>query len=415
MVMRSGKTCALLAATLGFFTFSPSPAQAGGFAVFTHGASALGQGNAVIAHGDDPTVIYYNPALLSQLPGTQVQVGTTAIFPHREFRSELSGATFETDSDFFMPSTFYLSHRFSDKLSAGLGVFSPFGLGNDWGKEWEGRFITTNSELKTYNFNPALSLRLTPRLSVAGGINLLYLDSTLEKQLPIPGLEIGQRFSGDGQGWGYNLGLLLDLTDDLALGVSYRSRIKVDAKGDVTFALPEGVTAPLPAQTGRADLTLPQQAFAGLYYRGFEPFTFEVGLRWEGWSAFDELRIELADGQSAVTPRDWSNSFAYNVGGRYRLNSTVTLLAGYLYGETPVPDHTFDPSIPDSDTHVFSFGTDLEFNRYKVALSYAYQRFEKRTKNNLIGDSPGAESVDLANGPYKSDLHMVALGLTYRF
>ena len=422
MIMRPGKLCSLLASAFGFFAVSPSLAHASGYAVFTHGASALGEASAVIAHNDGPTAIFYNPALLSQLPGTQVQAGTTIIFPSREFQSEFSGTSFKSENDFFTPSTFYLSRRFSDKVSGGFGFFSPFGLGNDWGKEWEGRFIATNSELKTFNLNPVVSLRLTPRLAVAGGINLLYLDSTLERQLratalniPAPGLEIGQKFSGDGSGWGFNLGLLLDLTDNLALGASYRSEIKVDVKGDVSFSSPEGFPVTLPELSGKTDLTLPQQAFTGLYYKGLDPLTFEVGLRWEGWSAFDELRIELLNGQNSVTPRDWDDSFAYNLGVRYRLNPTVTLLAGYLYGETPVPDHTFDPSIPDADAHVFSLGTDLEFNRYKVALSYAYQRFEDRSKNNLIGDSPVAAASDLANGTYKSDLHLVSLGLTYRF
>ena len=416
MMKRPGIYRSMLASALGLMVCAPALAQAGGFAVYTHGASALGQGNAVVANGDDPSVIFFNPALLSQLPGTQVQAGTTLIFSSGDFRSDLTGRSYDKDSDLFLPSTFYLSHQLNDKVTAGLGVFSPFGLGNDWGKEWEGRFIATNSELKSFNVNPVVSVRVNPRLAVAGGLNLIYLDATLERQLPgpalglPPGLEVGQKFSGDGTGVGLNLGMLLDLTDDLALGVSYRSEMKVDISGDVFLSAPVGIRLP-----GKTDLTLPQQAFAGLYYKGFDPLTFEIGLTWEGWSSFDELRIELADGSSSVTPRDWNNSFIYNFGVRYRLNPTVTLLAGYLYGETPVPDHTFDPSIPDSDTHLFSLGTDLNFNRCKVAFSYAYQRFESRTKNNLIGASPVAESTDLANGTYKSDLHLVALGLTYRF
>jgi long-chain fatty acid transport protein len=409
MFMRYEMLRSLMVCALGFFVFAPALAHAGGFAVYTHGASSLGQGNAAVAHGDDPTVIFYNPALLSLLSGTQVQAGTTLIFSNREFRSELTGETHKTDNDLFTPSTLYLSHRFSDRVSAGFGVFSPFGLGNDWGKEWEGRFITTNSELKTFNFNPAVSVRLTPRLAVAGGLNLIFLDATLEKQRRVAGLgEIGEKFTGDGTGWGFNLGLLGDLTDDLALGLSYRSKIRVEATGEASFIPPAGFPVPLSGQPGKTDITLPQQAFAGLYYQGFDPLTFELGVRWEGWSTFDELRIELANGQSPVTPRDWKNSFAYNLGARYRLNPTVTLLAGYLFGQSPVPDHTFDPSIPDADTHVFSLGTDLEFRRFKVALSYAYQRFEKRAKANGIGN-------DLANGTYHSNLHLVGAGLTYRF
>ena len=48
-----------------------------GFSVFTQGAKALGQANAVIAHAESPSTLFYNPAIMNDLPGTQVEIGTT--------------------------------------------------------------------------------------------------------------------------------------------------------------------------------------------------------------------------------------------------------------------------------------------------------------------------------------------------
>ncbi|HAL87456.1 MAG TPA: aromatic hydrocarbon degradation protein, partial [Deferribacteraceae bacterium] len=53
----------------------PSAAFASGFAINEQGAKALGMGGAFAAQADDPTAVYYNPAGITQLEGTQVSLG----------------------------------------------------------------------------------------------------------------------------------------------------------------------------------------------------------------------------------------------------------------------------------------------------------------------------------------------------
>jgi long-chain fatty acid transport protein len=392
-------------------------AYGSGFAVYTQGASALGQGNAVIAHGDDPTAIFYNPALINKLAGTQVSLGTTLMFPSREFTSDSTGTTAETRDTLFYPSTFYLTHRFNETVSAGLGIFSPFGLATDWGGDWEGRYITTKSRLQTFTINPVASVRLTPAVTVAAGIDVLVLNATLEKKLrstalgiPGPAFDIGQKFEGDGVGVGYNVGVLFELPYDIALGASYRSGTRVRVEGDSSASGAPAAIAPLLNSPGNTLLYLPRQVNAGIAYKGLPSLVVEAGLRWEGWSSFDRLGISLDNGQSQVTPRNWQDVFGFNVGATYRLNERVALLGGYLFGNSPVPDSTFDPSIPDADTHVFSVGADVSLDRFRLSGSYAYQLLEERVKKNNIPVPPGQ-----ANGTYDSDIHMIALNLVYRF
>lgn len=387
-----------------------------GFAVYTQDASALGQGNAMIAHADGPAAIFFNPALLNKLEGTQVEVGTTLIFPSRKFKSDLSSTEYETEYSVFYPSTFYISHRFDDKVSAGLGVFSPFGLGTDWGEDWEGRYITTRSEMKTFNFNPAISYQIMSNLSVAAGVDFILLDAILERKINLSSLglpDANQKFSGDGRGVGYNLGVLYDINEDTSLGASYRSEVSVDIAGDATFNLPSpAFSATFPNTAGETYITLPQQVHAGISYKGFEALIIEAGVRWEGWSSYDELKFDfeqpIAGNTTVAYEKDWRDTWTGNVGAQYQLNDAVSLRAGYLYGGNPVPDKTFEPSIPDSNTHIFTIGTGLKSQRMKIDLAYAYQMLESREKNNTIGATS-------ANGRYDSRLHLIGISLTYLF
>ncbi len=387
----------------------PSSSFGSGFGIFTQGASALGQGAAVVAHNDSPSAIFYNPALINGLPGTQLEVGTTLIFPTREFTSATTGATTGTEDKVFFPSTVYITHAFSNSLSAGLGIFNPFGLATTWPADWEGRYIATASELRTYNINPVASYRITPELSLAAGLDIIFLEATLESKIPsaalgIPGpaFDVAQKFDGSGNGIGYNLGLLLKVNDALSIGASYRSEVKIDVDGDLSLSIaPQSIS-------GNTTITLPQQVSAGISYKPNDALILEAGMRWEDWSSFDQLKIDIAGQPSAITPRDWRGTFALNAGGKYRLNGTFTMTAGYLYGWNPVPDSTFEPAIPDSNTHLFCLGGEGQFAKVKVALGYAYQlQYERSKATNLYGPS--------ANGTYDSHLHLLAISLGYKF
>jgi long-subunit fatty acid transport protein len=55
------------------------PVYAGGFAIDEQGAAAMGRANAFSAQADDPSALFYNPAGIGQLEGTEISVGTTFI------------------------------------------------------------------------------------------------------------------------------------------------------------------------------------------------------------------------------------------------------------------------------------------------------------------------------------------------
>ncbi len=417
------QTVSILTGLLTFF-FTASTSFASGFGIFTQGADALGQANATVAHTDGPSAVYFNPALLPLLKGTQVEIGTTAVFPSRKFESDAGGPTERNEDTAWFPSTFYLSHQFNDQFSAGLAVFNPFGLGTIWDSDWEGNTIATKSRITTFNINPAVAWRITPKISIGAGLDILLLDAKLKNKIDFSGLgspDGDQQFTGDGEGVGFNVGLLVQITDSLSFGASYRSEIKVDIDGKAKFDIPSAaepfVGSLFPDTDGDTSITLPQQITAGLAWRITPTWIVEAGLRWEDWQSFEELTIELDQPvlfETSVTyPRDWHSTWAYHVGTKYRINDQVALMAGYLYGQNPIPDSTFEPAVPDSDTHLFTVGTELTFNNLKLALAYGFQLQEDRDKETnqypILGDP------SIANGTYENHLHLAGISLTYAF
>ena len=403
-------------------------ALASGYGLFTQGASAFGQAATVTAHTTGPSTLFYNPALLTTLDGTRVEAGVTVLAFDRRFTSRADGDSHEMRDETKVPASFYLSHRIRDDLAAGIGLFFPFGLASDWPDQWEGRFLATQTEMTTYTLNPALAWQPLPRLSVAAGLDLALFDATLRRRidlapLGLAGIEGSQEFSGDDTGLGWNLGLALQLTDRLDFGLSWRSEIDLSVDGAARFSgVPGNAAALFPATNGRADLSLPEQLSLGLAWQPMEPLIVEIGAHREGWSAFEELRIGLEQTVAGVAEdlvaRDWDDTWSYSVGGRYALSDRIALLAGYKYGNTPVPDSTFEPAIPDADTHLWTVGADLQFGATTVSLSYGFQHYTDRTKANAVGADPlhgVLTEPNAANGLYQSEIHLVALSLGYRF
>lgn len=388
--------------------WSVTCADGAGFGIFTQGASALGQANSVVAHAEGPSALFFNPALITQLTGTELEAGATLIFPYRQY-SDPNGVTTGTRDTIFYPGTFYLTHVFNDEFGVGLAVFNPFGLSTDWGGEWSGRYLATSSEIQTYNINPAISYKILPNVSIAAGLDIILLDATLESKIPSTALgltglafDVAQKFTGSGKGVGYNAGLLWKITDSISLGASYRSDVKINIDGDFSVDISPRKT------DGNASITLPQQVFAGISYQISDRFVMETGMRWEDWSSFSQLQINIPGVSTVVYPRDWHDTFAVNGGGKYRLSNSYSVSAGYLYGWNPVPDATFEPAIPDSNTHLFCVGGEALANKLKISVGYGYQLQEERTKTtNRYGS--------IANGRYSSDLHLLGISIGWKF
>ncbi len=102
--------------------------------------------------------------------------------------------------------------------------------------------------------------------------------------------------------------------DNLRLGVTYRSVVKLTIDGEAEFELDSaGVGAALPAATGAfgdsdatADIDLPDIVSFRASFDLNDEFSFMGWVEWTNWSRFDELVVEFDNSAQAdnVTEED---------------------------------------------------------------------------------------------------------------
>src|SRR5437879_4643291 len=85
-------------------------AFAGGVTFSEQGAAATGKANAFAGEANDPSAIFYNPAGITQLPGTQVMVGTSIVYLDTVFRSGTTGESTQLQDQFPIVPHFYITH-----------------------------------------------------------------------------------------------------------------------------------------------------------------------------------------------------------------------------------------------------------------------------------------------------------------
>jgi long-chain fatty acid transport protein len=400
-----------------------TPLHASGFALYTTGATELAQCDSVIAHTEGSASNFYNPALLLELEGTHIEIGTIPLKPSVDFRSDSTGQKTSMKSNIFYPSTLFVSHKINARFSAGLGINSTFGLGTEWRDNWEGRYLATNSELTAFNINPNLAWKVSDKLVLAGGFDILLGDAILEQKVELSLLALpdaNQKVEANGEGYGYNLGILYKIAEDLTFGMSYRSGIKLKLEGDIDFTLPPGTPPGLFLNTDvKIDLDLPARIFAGISYKPSENIVFEVGGKWEEWSSYRNIKLRFDDfipaigGTTYQIEKNWKDVYGFNAGIKYSIDPTLSVSAGYLHEGNPIPSDTLEPAVPASNRDDFSIGIQKTFERLKVALSYLYDKYESRDKNNaVVGNSVTGIT---ANGKYEQDIHMIGLSVSYTF
>ena len=305
-------------------------------------------------------------------------------------------------------------------------AFIPtFGLRLEYDASWVGRYQSLETDLATYNINPAISWKINEKLSVGGGINAQYADATLSQALDFgtllgvsPGALDGKStVEGDDWAWGVNLGVLYVPTEKTRIGVSYRSRIDHELKGKVTFEVPAAASA-IQAQdifvnTGvEAELNLPDNVSVGLYQQLTDAFALTANLTWMSWSRFEELRVEYDSSQpDSVTEENWEDTWRGSVGINFSVSPKWMIRAGAAYDQTPVPDEKHrTPKLPDADRIFLGFGFEF-YPKENIEINLAVmQVFFKDSEIDHLGSFG-----DRLIGSYEADTTVISAQVNLKF
>lgn len=405
--------------------------MAGGFLLFEQGVKGLGNafaGGSAIA--EDASTIFFNPAGITRLSGSQIEAAGYYIIPQAEFDDKGStvtpvfGGAPLTGGDggdagvaAFVPN-FYFAQEITDKFHAGIGISVPFGLATEYNRNWVGRYHAIKSELLTIDINPTVAYRLNQWLSLGAGISAQYIDAELTNAVDfgtggliggaptVPqSLDGFVKLKADDWGWRWNFGILFEPIENLRFGLAYRSDIDYTLQGDANFktpaaAVPIAIGAGLVDTDAKADIELPGHASLSAYWRLHKKFAIMADIFWTHWSELEELFIELDTGTNVVTTLDWDNTFRYAFGATYYHNQNWTFRGGVAYDETPIPNNKLrTPRVPGNDRIWTTIGLSYRFSD-KIGFDLAYA--------HLFVDEPkirktGLETEDIPRGALRGN------------
>jgi long-chain fatty acid transport protein len=405
----------VLAGTLFLTVALASSAFAGGFQLNEHGASAMAQGGAYAARALDGSAMYFNPAGLAFQNGTNLMVGMTLIMPSTSFQGPAQlnpNLTTDMVKQTFTPINVYYTTKLNDRLAFGFGVNNPYGLGTEWPADWTGKYLTTKIDLKSFYWTPELAYKVSDKFAVSAGFSYVVGSVSLSRAVAVTSVAIPSSptvsMAMNGVGIGYNFGAMYKLNEDIQLGLSYRSSVKMDAYGNASFT-PDYAALRLPTGGVQASIVLPATGFAGVSYKAMDNLTVEADYQYIGWSSYDQLVFTFWQNASrSVSPKNYKDTYMLRLGAEYLLGD-VRLRAGWVYDHSPVATEYVEALLPDASRNDWSVGAGYDVTKnVTVDLCAMYIKFLDRTALNTIPEI----SFD---GTYKSTALLFAFDLTYHF
>jgi long-chain fatty acid transport protein len=406
-------------------------AHSAAFMLNEQSPSASGRAYAgAAAAADDASTIFYNPAGMTELKRAQAQASTYLIMPRAEISNNGStasvgggaGTPFAGTSDQgFDPQasgSLYLAAPAATGLWVGLGVTVPFALSNHYNSDFFGRYDSTRVSLRSIDIAPSVAYAIHPQVSIGGGIDIQYMDAKLVNAVPNPAFltpATDGRFAAEGSDWslGYNVGVLFKPTDKVRLGLTYRSAITQEIKGEATTDLDfAGIHT---VQHVSTELKLPDTIALGAAYDVTPTVTLLGQVGYYGWSRFSELRLKLADGTEPTTTENFRDTWSVALGAEWAVARGWKLRAGMLYDRTPTRDQYRSTIIPDVDRVWASIGATYQISD-TLALDASYQHmFAKEAPINRTNSFPALSTTVQTVGTTETSADIVGLTLRMQF
>lgn len=419
---------------------------------FSHGygMKAKGMGGAATAMAIDSFGGANNPASMVWV-GDRLDVGLDLFSPKRSASRNGSGAgidgTADSGSNLFYVPEFGYNKMMGSEQSVGVTVYGNGGMNTNYsGGQLPGGAGTVCGNPGT-GFNPGPG----PFNLLCGtgnlGINLIQLivaptfSMKLNKQHSVGvSLLLGyQKFAAQGldgfkgftatgstnnltnqgydssKGWGLRLGWMGQMTDNMTLGASYTSKMKMSKFDKYKDLFPsEGMfDMPETINFGIAVKATPQLTFAADYQRiNYGGVNSIANPSTNGGAA-----TVATLGCSSCRGFGWSSVDVYKVGVEYQYNSNLTLRAGYNHTDNPIQgrDVTFNIIAPgvvqDHYTLGFTYGVSKDS---EITVSYMHAPVKSVTAPSLYNTWVGPNAAGNETIRMKQDSLGIAYGLKFQ-
>jgi long-chain fatty acid transport protein len=460
-----------VAAAIAGVVLALGAGQAFGAAFGLQEQSVSGLGNAYAggaAAAEDASTVWSNPAGMSKITSPQVVMGLNIITPNIKFSDSgslhalnqpLGSTGGQAGSTNYVPNL-YLVVPINQQFAFGLGIGAPFGLVTEWDSGWIGRYQAIKSDVKTMNVNPAISWKIVPEFSVGVGADYQQIKATFTSNANysaalaqgaaqaaagglIPpssvapfvaatgGLDSNVNINGDDSAWGWDIGALWDITPNTRVGAHYRSSLKYNVSGNVTFnnpslpplgplapigaAVSAGVNAQLTNGGVTAAIELPAITNVSIFSKINPQWEVMADVQWTQWSSIQQLAF-VRTGPGAplpATPENFKDAWRFAVGASYIMNNQWKFRGGLAYDQTPVQDAERTPRLPDNNRTWVSLGAQyaaMPNLKFDGGFTYIWASDASTSQN-----AGSTAANGLIAGTYKASVTIFGVSATYSF
>ncbi len=407
------KRASLTVLALSFLGIAtPNYAHAEGFALQDWSARAASLAGGVVARGGDASSVAYNPAAITELEGTQIMGGSEII----TLSNTITGpyASKSKDRFYFAPHG-YITHKASDTISLGLGIYSRYGLGNEHDMNWFGAGEIYNIQLLTSSITPIIAYRVNDKLSLGFGLEFMAGIVDLDKRVGIPNVGfIGtSKLSGDATDFGYNLSAHYRFNDQWKAGFTYRSHVTLNFSGDMDFyaKIPGAPQPTMTSVPGSAKLYTPDSYTLALAYYPTQNLSLEGQVQYNTWSNYNNLTISLpAPFGNQTEIKNWEDTWFFSLSTEYQYNDWLTLRAGISHETSPVKQAWADYVAPVNGRWKYTAGFGIQKGNWTYDMSYVYHDIKSLEYN-------GSHTKGVIHGSRSTDVsaHTVAFTFGYKF
>jgi len=170
---------------------------------------------------------------------------------------------------------------------------------------------------------------------------------------------------------------------------------------------------------GDAVLKLPLILDFGLAYK-LEKITLSSFVQYQGWNSFDVIKLNIDSSNQTGDKilgkflpskeefiENWKSTFKFGLGLEYRIIQNTPLRIGFAFDQSPVPDSTFTPLIPDPGNKIqLTGGFSREYNNFSYDINFEYFIMPKKEVSKSPYNLPGE---------YKFSIFVLGFGLNYKF
>ena len=360
--------------------------QAGGIDLYEISTGDVGLASAGSAAAAlDASTLFKNPAGMSRLEGGQLNSSLQVLYGNAKFSGNsktTSGGNGDNAIGALPGASLFLTYPVTEKLTVGIGTFSYFGLAEDYGNNWAGRYYVQKATLLGMSFMPAASFQVNDWLAIGGGLNAMYgyLDTEVAVNNLAPNYGDGQmKIKDHVWGFGGNGGIMVTPREGTRIGVNYLSQVDLNFNAKPGFNnLGPGLGALL-ANPPTLDLgvTVPQSVMVGVFQDLNAKWAVMADVGWQNWHKFGEVAVGVNNG-SPSGPKDFTTQLHYDdtwhgaAGVQYKYSEQWRFTGGIAYDTSAVSDKNRSVVLPMAATYRYGVGAYYQLNK-SVDLGAAYE------------------------------------------